>query len=157
MVTAAQRHKANLDPIEDAHILLLEFQEDGSSTVHRAAVNNEDIVSNGNTFTATDIGVNLPNSGDQMPSVSLDMSNITREIGKSLNWARNRVGARLMLVDASIPNTAIIDTLNMMVIAESGGDSVRVSATLGPRAALNEPWPPRPTSKQFFPGVWWIK
>jgi hypothetical protein len=155
--TAAQRHKVNRDPITDAHVILLEFQEDGNSTVHRAAINNEDVTSNGDSFVATDIEIALPNSNDQEPSVDIAMDNIDREIGKAVNRARNRVGCRIMLVDTSAPDTALMDTLNLMVISSAAGDSERVSASLGPRASLQEPWPPQRTRKQYFPGLWFTR
>lgn len=156
-ITEAQRHKVNRDPITDAHVILLEFQEDGNSTVHRAAINNEDIESNGETFVATDIEIALPNSGDQEPSVDLSMDNIDREVGKAVNRARNRVGCRILLVDSSAPDTALMDTLNLMVISSATGDSDRISASLGPRASLQEPWPPMRTRKQYFPGLWFTQ
>lgn len=157
MVTQAQRRKANADPIVDAHLLLIEFQEEGSTTVHRAVFNNEDIVSGGNTFTATDISVSVPPSGNEMPSLNIEMSNISRVIGKALSWAKARIKVRLMLIDAAAPNVYIMDTYNLLVVGSPSGDSERISASLVARAGLDEPWPPRPTSKQFFPGVWWPK
>lgn len=153
-ITTAQRHKVNLDPITDAHVLLLEFQEDGYSTVQRAAINNDDIVSNGNTFTATDISISLPGAGDAEPTVQMEMDNIDREIGKAVNRAKARIGCRIMLVDSSAPNTALIDTSNLLVIKSANGDSEKISAELGARATLQEPWPPQRTRKQFFPGQW---
>src|SRR4051812_32084388 len=116
MVTAAARHKVNLDPIRDAHIILLEVQEDGNATVHRAAVNVDDIVSNGETYTATDINVTVPNSGDDEVSVSISMTNVDRLIGKAIGRARNRIGVRIMLIDSSAPDTLLRDSANLLVL-----------------------------------------
>lgn len=154
--TVAQRHEANRDPVRSAHIILLEIQEDGASTIHRAAINNEDITSNGQTYVASDISVTLPGAGDDEISVKLDMSNLTRVPGKALNLARGRVGCRLMLIDADDPDTLIMDTKNSLILTSASGDSVRVSADLGMRASLQEPVPDRRTSRMFFPGVWFL-
>lgn len=154
--TTAQRHTVGLDPVADAHVILLEFQEDGQSTVHRAAINNEDIESNGETYVATDISIALPGSGDGELGVSLSMSNLSREIGKAINRATGRIGCRIMLIDASAPDTLIMDTKNLLVLATATGDGVRITGQLGMRASLQEPVPSRRTSRMFFPGVWFF-
>jgi len=152
-VTSAQRAKLNRDPITDAHVILLEFQEDSRSMVHRAAINNEDIVHEGHTYVATDISIQLPGSGDQDAAVKLDMSNISRVVGAAVNRARNRIGCRIKIIDVTAPEVALMDTKNLFVLSQANGDSIRISADLGPRATLQEPVPFRRTSRKFFPGV----
>lgn len=152
-ISNAQRLKLNRDPISDAHIILLEFREDGRSTVHRAAINNEDIIHAGNTYVATDILISLPNSGDRDASVRLDMSNLSRVIGAAINRARNRIGCRIILIDVAVPDVALMDTKNLFILNQASGDSVRISSDLGPRASLQEPVPFRRTSRKFYPGV----
>lgn len=154
MATAAQRANASADPVADAHVILLEFAEDGKSAVHRAAINNEDVVFGGETYVATDIAINLPGSGDGAPSVRLEMSNLSRVVGRAINAARARIGCRILLVDMGNPSVAIIDTKNLFVLRSASGDSVRITAELGMRADLQEPVPPRRTTRAFFPGVW---
>lgn len=152
-VTVAQRNKLNRDPIADAHIILMEFTEDRRPVVHRAAINNEDIVHNGNTYIATDISISLPGSGDQDPSVHLDMSNISRVIGAAINQARNRIGCRIILIDSSIPDVALMDTKNLFILGQASGNSVRITSDLGPRATLQEPVPFMRTTRKLYPGV----
>lgn len=152
-VTAAQRAKLNRDPISDAHIILLEFQEDSRAVVHRAAINNEDVSHVGNVYVATDISIKLPTSGDRDAAVRLDMSNISRIVGAAVNRARNRVGCRIKMIDISNPDVALIDTKNLFILGTVSGNSVRISADLGPRATMHEPVPFRRTSRAFFPGV----
>lgn len=153
--TVAQRHKLSTDPISDAHVILLEFQEDTKSTVHYAAINNADVVHLTNTYIGTDISLSLPSSGSSHPTVRLEMSNITRVISPILFRAKNRIGCRLKLIDVSDPDVSIIDTIDMYVLSGVTGDSIKVSADLMVRASLQEPVPNRRTSKLFFPGVWW--
>lgn len=157
MVTIAQRHKANADPVSDAHILLLAFQEDGDSAVHRAAQNNEDITHNGQTYVGTAIEIHLPNSSEGENTVRLSMSNLSRTVGAAIIRARNRIGCRLILIDYSAPDTAIIDTLDQFVLKNVQGDSVEISAEIGLRAALQEPVPFQRTNRLTFPGVWFVR
>ena len=157
MVTTTQRHKVNRDPISDAHLILLEFQEDGESTVHRAAINNEDIISNGNTYSGMAISISLPGSGDGEQNVTIEASNITRDLGRAFLAASRQVGCRIMLIDASAPNTAILDTGNSLVIRDVSVTGATISASLGSRAPLNEPYPWKRTSKIFFPGLFFRK
>jgi len=154
--SAAQIAKAAGDPVADAHVILLEFREDRQTTVHRAAVNNDDVVSNGETYTATDISVTLPGASDQSPAVRIDMSNLSRVIGRAVNLARNRIGCRLLLVDMSDPDTLIMDTKNLFVLRSANGDSVRISAELGLRGDLQEPVPAQRTTRPFFAGLWFL-
>ena len=154
-VTNAQRHKLNRDPIADPHVILLEFQEDARSTVHRAVINNEDVTHNGNTYVATDISVTLPDSGAQDPSVRLEMSNLSRVVGATVARAKNRIGCRIMLIDTSDPDVTLSDSEDMFILGRITLNGIRISATLMPRASTDEPLPYRRTSKLFFPGVWW--
>jgi hypothetical protein len=157
MVTTTQRHKLNRDPISDAHIILLEFQEDGESTIHRAAVNNEDVISNGNTYTGFAISISLPGSSDADQNVTIEASNITRDLGRAFANAKRQVGCRIMLVDSSAPNTAILDTGNSLLIRDVTITGSTISASLGSRAPLDEPYPWRRTNKIFFPGLFFRK
>ena len=155
--TTAQRYKVNVDPVADAHILLVEFQEDGNPTIHRVANNNEDVTHNGQTYTGLPIEIHLPHSSDEENSVRLSVSNITRTLGAAVARTRNRIGCRIKMIDISLPNVAIIDTLDLFVIKNVTGNSTRISGELGLRASLSMPVPFQRTSRIFFPGVWLTK
>lgn len=152
--TSAQRHKLDRDPITDAHIVLLEFQEDGRSTVTRYALNTEDVVSGGNTYRRASVRVDLPSTGSDDTRATLTASNLDRTLGRVVDAARRRVTVRLMLVDSSDPDTVIIDTKNLIVMSTISGNSVQVTASLEPRMSLQEPVPFQRTTRKFFPGVW---
>lgn len=154
-VSSATRHTLNRDPIVDAHVILLEFQEDGATDVLRVAVNNEDVVFDGQTYTRSAIQVHPPSSGGDDPTASLSVSNVDREVGKVLDACRKRINVRLMVVDTgNLTADPIIDTRNLMVIPSASGDTVQVTAQLGPRADQQEPVPFQRTTRQMFPGVW---
>jgi len=152
--TTAQKHKVNRDPISDAHVMLVEFQEDGQTLVHRAAVNNEDVTHNGNVYSRSSISVNLPTSSDRDTGATLKMSNIDRVIGRTIDAATKRINARLILIDTSIPDVAIVDTGNLLIVPNAQGDSTTITMELAPRASLLEPVPFQRTTQALFPGVW---
>ena len=154
-ITNAQRHKINRRPIRDPHIVLVEITDDVSGTVHRAAANNEDIVSNGETFIRSDIRVALPRSGDDDTEATISLSNITRIPGRAVEASQGRITCRLMLVAASDPDTIVkVDTKNLLVFRETSVSLTKVSSSLKPRAELSEPYPPKPATKEWFPGAY---
>lgn len=152
--TPAQRHKLNRDPVVDPHIILLEFQEDGKSFVHRAAINTEDVTFEGNVFSRAAISVELPQTADGETSAQLVASNIDRVFGRAINSATQRINVRLILIDAALPDAAIIDTKNLLIMPSASGSATQVSAALAPRASLLEPVPSKQTTKADFPGIW---
>ncbi|MGV8830348.1 MAG: hypothetical protein ACOH2N_00090 [Devosia sp.] len=153
--TTAQRHKLNRDPVVDPHIILLEFQEDGKSFVHRAAINTEDVIWRGNTYDRAAISVELPQTADGETSAQITASNVNRIFGRAINAATQRINVRLILIDAAILEAdPIIDTQNLLVIPSASGSATQISATLAPRASLLEPVPAKQTTKADFPGIW---
>lgn len=154
VVSAAQLDKAGRDPLIDAHVLLLEFAEDGSAVVHRAAVNTEDVTHKGEVYGKAPFQVVLPSSGSGDVRAQIEIPNVDRVIGRALDSARARINVRLILVDSANLDVAIVDTKNLLVMPRASGNSERLSAELGPRATLQEPVPSRKTSKASFPGVW---
>lgn len=149
-----QRHKLNRDPIRDPHIILLEFQEDGRSMVHRAAVNTEDVEWGGSTYVRAAISVELPETRDGETRAQLVMSNVERIFSRAMNAATQRINVRLILIDFGAPGVPLIDTMNLLVIPGASGTSTSITGQLAPRASLLEPVPHRQTTKQDFPGVW---
>lgn len=154
-VTDAQRHKLNRDPITDPHIILIEFQEDGESAVERAALNNENIVWNGETYYRSDIEVQTPSTSDGEISAQLVASNVDRYLSRALDSATQRINVRIILIDTAAPDEPIIDTKNLLVMpSASANDEGSVSAQLAARVGLLEPVPFKRTTKAAFPGVW---
>lgn len=154
-VSAAQRHKLNRDPITDPHVILIEFQEDGQSAVERAALNNENIVWNGETYYRSDIEARTPATGDGDIGAQLVTANVDRYVSRALDRARERINVRIILIDVTAPEATLIDTMNLMVMpAASASKNGTVSAQLGARAGLQEPVPAKMTTRAEFPGIW---
>lgn len=152
-VTPAQAHKLNRDPVSDAHLVFLEFQEDGTDTIHRAVVNNEDVTFQGEVYSMAAITGAFPGSGDSEVRTSLEISNIDRKVSRAIDAAKARINVRLFWVDVSNPDVAIFDTGNLLVIQNANGNSTRITAELWPRASLLEPVR-RQTTEATHPGVW---
>jgi hypothetical protein len=152
--TTAQRHKLNRDPVTDPHIILLEFQEDGKSLVHRAAINTEDVEWNGETYVRAAVSVELPETRDGETRAQVVASNVERIMSRALNSATQRINVRLILIDVAAPEYALIDTMNLLVIPSASGNAERITMQLAPRASLQEPVPFKQTTKADFPGVW---
>ena len=153
--TDAQRHKLNRDPISDPHIVLIEFQEDGQASIHRAAVNTEDITWGGEVYYRSPIDITLPDTGGDQTSAKVTAPNIDRLLSRAIDSATQRINVRMILIDA-VTEVAIIDTKNLLVIPSATGSGGEVSATLGPRASLLEPVPFQKTTKDGFPGIWLV-
>lgn len=154
MVTAAQRHKLNRDPVVDPHIILLEFSEDGQGVIIRAAINTEDVVHNGETYTAAAIKATLPSAQNKEVTASLSASNTERILGRAIDAAKKRINVRIILIDYALPDVAVIDTQDLLVATSSSVSGVSVEMQLGPRSTLQEPVPARRTTRSTFPGVW---
>lgn len=150
----AQRHKLNRDPVRDPHVILLEFQEDGKSMVHRAAINTEDVTWRGELYIRAAISVELPQTRDGETRAQVVLSNIERIFSRAMNAATQRINVRLILIDIAVPDVALIDTMNLLVIPSASGTATSVTGQLAPRASLLEPVPHRQTTKAEMPGVW---
>lgn len=154
MATEAQQHKLNRDPIEDPHLILLEFQEDGQSAVERAVMNTEDYTWRDNLYYRSEIDIRLPISGNGQVRAELSASNVERLLGRALDAATQRINVRMILIDSAEPEPPLIDTENLLVIESASGNATEVSGQLGPRADLLEPVPFKKTTRADFPGVW---
>lgn len=152
--STSQRHELNRDPVRSPHIILLEFQEDGKALVHRAAINTEDVIWQGNTYTRAAIQIELPETRDGETRARGTISNVDRFFSRAMDSARQRINCRLILINIDAPEVALIDTMNLLVIPNASGRSDSISYELAPRAGLLEPVPSKQTTKQDFPGIW---
>lgn len=157
IIALRTRHDVNRDPIRDPFLILLEFLEDGQlvEDTLRVAINNEDIVYGGETYTRAAIQVSIPSTQDTDQSASMQISNVDRVIGQALDKCRKRINVRMLVVDSSdLSADPIIDTKNLMVVPSASGNTETITIRLGPRADQQEPVPFQRTTRQYFPGVW---
>lgn len=155
MVTAAQRDKLNRDPISDAHILMCEIiEEHNESNAILLCHNNEDIVSNSETYSKASLDFNIPGYGEEFRAPTLSVSNVERLPGRALLLSQHLVCVRLFVVDASLPDIRMYDTLDSLVIESGEITSERLSLTLRHAWDFQHPVPFEITSEKFFPAVW---
>jgi Domain of unknown function (DUF1833). len=73
------------------------------------AVNNlENVTSNGTTYTAFPFRVQLPNLDEREPRAKLQISNVSREIGKAAWQVTSPIDVQLDIVFASDPDTVLM-------------------------------------------------
>lgn len=153
VLTAAQIHKLNTDPISDAHILLVEIEEEHTGTVLRYARNNEDVVSNGETYEAATIEFSLPGYGEEIRPVSMTVSNVNRAPGRALVLSSERIMVRLMVIDYASPDTYLEDTQDLLAIVDADIDQQTVEARLISVIDWQSPVPFFKTTQGMFPGL----
>jgi len=71
--------------------------------------NNEDIISDGETFAKCDFMLTIPGSGEQSRSARLAMPNVSREIGFALSTMVGAASVTFQAVLASQPDTIELD------------------------------------------------
>ncbi len=152
--TFEQRHFANRDAITTPFVTLLELREDSRSKVIRIVENNENVTFGGETYNATEMQVQLPNSGSETPTVGLQISNVSRELGKLVSEAKNDIGCRLILINTATSDIKLVDTGNIFVLGDTVLDDRQVAGSLTVRSSFEEPTAQRRTSRLFFEGVW---
>lgn len=161
MTHVAFRQSAETNTNPD--LLLLEFSEQGGDVFQRAVDNSEDVIFEGNTFVATDIGAFIPSEGDTFKAPSLTFSNVSRAVGRAVLASETRIVCRLIHIDGADYTvsggvrtyyTAIQDTKNMVVVEDAEVDILSASGTLGAALSADLPYPFNRTHKQVFPGVY---
>lgn len=157
MVTAAQRDKFNRDPISDAHILMCEIiEEHNEDTALLLCDNNEDIVSNSETYSKASLEFNVPGWGEEFRPPTLSVSNVERLPGRALLLSQHLICVRLFVIDASLPDVIIegTDTLDSLLIESGEITSETLTLTLRHAWDFQHPVPFDITSEPFFPAIW---
>ncbi len=153
MPTAQQNYDAANQHIADPEIWLLEFWQEGSSTIERIALNTEDIVSNGNTYPKGNFVVSFPNSGDQPPRVNVTLSNINYTIGRAVHGSNGRIQCKLIIVAGDDYDDIIDETGDLFVI---GNVEVNYKTATGETSAKADPQMPVPfraATEKFMTGL----
>lgn len=154
MTTPAELHRANSDPVPAAELLLMEFWEQGRpDNKQYAAINNEDIVSNGVTYPKSVISVALPSTGDEAPSISISVSNVDRTIGRRVLSTDRPIICRIMEINAAAPDTILKDTYDLLVLDVATVTAQTVSGSLVPQLNPQEPFPLEGVRAEYFPGL----
>lgn len=108
-IPLALRQAKNAFGQDSPWLPLLELQlPEPDNTLFRIVPNNEDIVFQGNTYSAFPVKIELPNetSKGEIPSITLQVSNVTRVLQGHLEALNGGVGTTVKLI---IINTAHLD------------------------------------------------
>ena len=154
VLTSAQVHAINRDPVTDPHVILVEFEERGAGAVHRYCSDNQDIISNGETFEAATIGFSRIGYGEEVRGVALTVSNINRAPGRAVLNSREVIMSRIMTIDTADPDTYLEDSLDLLELGSASINSVVVEGQLASVIDWNLPVPFYRTTKGDFPGLW---
>ena len=153
IATSEQRHRVNLSPQSDPDICLIEFWEVGSDYVIRAAVNSEDYVWNGETYTRSQIDVLLPKSGDQTSTAGLEASNVNRSPGQLALSAERRLNIRMIAVN-TVLEQALIDTKTNFYAKSKAVTAQAVKFDLASKLSFQEPVNARAVTRSEMPGAY---
>lgn len=134
------RSTINSTSAREAPLLLLEISHTGLTTPIRVVNDVQDLVSNGNTYTALPFRARLPDDLEQgLPRAELSVDNIGKELVQWLEASGGGQGAscRMMQVMLGAPNVIEFEiTLDLTNLHMS---ATEVSGTLGFENLLDRP------------------
>ena len=163
MPTTVQNLQQASETSIDPDLLLLEFWQEFDTTKHRAVMNNEDVVFDGETYAKASMEITLPNEGETQQQTQITFSNIDRILGRFALNAVGKIICRMIIVDGSdytivsdVRNyaTAISDTANMMAVSQVDVNILTISGDLSPKLDLQIPYPTVKTNANTFPGIY---
>lgn len=151
--TANFKEKTGSTVGEEA-LYLLEITHTQLGTPVRIVNDTQDIVSNGNTFTACAFRVQLPEEiTHSMPRVSIAVDNIGRELTLWLDGSKGGRGGsvRIMQIMRDTPNT--IEQEYTLSVIESRQDMMQVVFDLGYENVLDVPALVETYNPENTPGI----
>ncbi len=148
------KEKSNSTGADEAPLYLLEIDHADLSSPVRVVNDNQDLVSNGNTFVAMAFRVTLPDDLQHgLPHAKLSVDNIGRELTQWLESSGGGKGAtvRIMQVLRSDPDTLEFDiTMDLSNVSMSMS---QITGTLGFEDLLNRPAVPLTYRPDTTPGL----
>lgn len=163
MPTTAQNFEQGKETQTEPYLLLLEFWQEFETFRHRAVLNNENVVFDGETYLKASAEISLPDGGETQSVPSITFSNVDRDIGR---FALNVVGkiiCRMIIVDGydytivdDVRNyaSAITDTLDMLAIASVEANVLTISGDLIPKLDMQIPYPINKNTPEGMPGLY---
>jgi len=146
--------KQMFDPhSDDPFLLLLIMRHDSWATDQFLVNNNEDIVSNGNTFIGLPMTVKLPQEdGETVPTVQIEIDNVSIDLIDEIRSITSPIQAEVYGVLSSNPD--IIETeLKELEISNIEYNASKITATLVLNSFLSQNIPPENYSPSLFPGL----
>jgi len=137
----------------DRTFLLLATISGSGFTTFRVARNNENVLSNGNTFSAYPFAVFLPDErDDRPPEMNFAIDNVNRSITDALRAAPTAPVVRLEVVLATSPDTREYGPVDL-TLRNVAFDGQLVTGTLTFEDVLNEQYPGYTFNPVDFPAL----
>jgi hypothetical protein len=148
---AAVRALLGLEP-DDVVLVLLTISHPEIETI-RVTNNNEDVLSNGNTFLAFPFDITLPPDSEDPGAAQLTIANVDRKIIGALEDITDPPDCEAQIVLASTPNIIEFEWVKL-VLRSADADDMTVTAVVGQPVIDATPYPPVRVTQRDFPGLY---
>lgn len=112
----------------------------------------DDIVSNGNIFTAAPFELEWPSDDEEAPTAKLTAINVDRAIGEALESIVTPADCTIQVVLATSPNTIERQGVKFQ-LRNAQWDGGIMTADLGQAYFASEPWPKYRVTPAAFPSL----
>ncbi len=137
----------------EAFILLLTLTYVPTGEVFRAALNTENVVSNGQVFTATYFDISLPETGDKAPQgAQITIDNVDQRMIGLLRSITVPLQVMLQLVLGATPDVVEMEITDL-VLREADWDASTITGTLSSEDPLNQAFPAHFYDPRSFQGI----
>jgi hypothetical protein len=138
---------------DEVFLFLLTLSHADLTTPIRVVNNTEDIVSNGNVYTAFPFNLVLPqDDGESLPQIVITLSNVTLEFIDEIRALNGALDVKLEVILASSPNT-IEMSIDGMKTYTINYDAQNMQATCQIEDVLNMSFPSEIYLPSNFPGL----
>lgn len=152
MVSTAGVASINAEQTEEAWLVLMVISHPSLAQPIRVVNNPVNITSGGNVYLAAAFNVTLPDDGESVPVVTLEIDNVDRGIMDAARAISTPPTCSIFVVISSTPNTIEAGPFDM-TMSDVNYSAAKISATLIYEDLLNEPFPAPSFNAVLFPGL----
>lgn len=146
-------HAVMAQHTDEAFIVLIQFTHAPTSETYRAALNNENVVSNGEVYTATWFDIQLPEIANRSPQgTQVSIDNVDMRLIGLLRRITQPLQVEVRVVLASTPDVIELEFLDL-VLREADWDVSVVTGTLASEDPLNQAFPSHQYDPRSFQGL----
>jgi len=152
-ITDTTKQAAFLQETGECYLILLTIAHADLAASIRVVNNNEDIVSNGNTFSAFPFNCQLPDATeDTPPRARLIIDNTSQEIAQAIRTISSKATVLIQVIRAADPDT-IERSFSEFDMRNVKWDASRVSGDLEIEGMESEPFPAGEFNPAEFSGL----
>ena len=138
--SAAYQRTINATSAEESPLILLEIDHSTFEQPIRVVNDNQDLISNGNTFVAMAFRCTLPDDREgQMPSARISLDNVGAELVAPLENSNGGEGATVRIMEVLRSNPDVIEWEGTLDLKNVELSNMEVSGELGYEEILNRP------------------